>query len=1293
MWLLLLLLLTFNGVAGQNSGITELYEDLESEEQELNNATWDDYTFSETEIKKHLEVEGILRHYRECRGREWSCDKRCRLEFRSETKLCRAPFSGDNCFGIPITYKYSRDFDLIRFPRELAVLSRYPRCWSYLAPLICTTFYRPCSRHFFIEKDERNNVKNGTIELWQLLSLSFCETTYKMCADVVSSGLFPSMVKCEVKRDDSKQSRPKRVLYSSTCLRGFDQIPLSMHGSVCSWPLVSVPKSIAVDNFPVFDECFLPCRSPLISTYLSSRFRVVRFVICSVLAVIFFAISIYLPRCSRNFSESSLVFCVSHAMVSIAVYFSVWSVSVFEYVFTLADCSFDGVSRRYAISHSAFEWCSLQSFVLYAAFLSAFFWLFILYTVTVCPSYFLQLFFLPRSTNVHFRPLLLLHLYGFSALFSGAIMNNLRENDGVSGLCYNGLTTWWKYSISLSPLFFLFFFVVAAGTIILFKQDDLLKVLAKQLAEEGYHKRHIKFGDSNGIEMKEILKVNKHSSDNEADPNFANLNCQDKSSEVVQINSEWKRISNDLLPKNYPRQILGNEFDNYYHLLAKRLTCDRNFGLSSIWTVTSFAFVALYLTISPVIHYLYINTSPEEEIKSIVAYVNCGTAHAINNRSIDWPSDSTWPSPASLESSTCSLPLKEAQERLEGVFVVFIVLPALPFVVLLLAFLTGAMKVRGVFVDAEISKHHDIEELCELVPIAEKTTEHAESMQQNMQLATRDPILEGDGIVNEADASSKSNVNNRFPSNGPYETPNESLSDEKENCVKSENTEDLKQSYECTQEKEREKALINTINQLRGELAFQQSMLINDSAAWNVCLCYMRRTEQLLSQIGDQVYPVNSVNQGLRSLFEEISRVLPTVSDHTIQLWRWMDSVHKAFMKVDYLYGFSNNNGCPHSVFESQDVCRQHSLLALSNYMLRSQSRVRVKEKDLADISSLRVNHGEGKTNTQQECSSDKQSNIPAMGTQPMRNEQSACIPSTNQSFCQQYVARLKRERQIGPNEIANQNQQVPHNVGCDLPETSAGRIDARSHQTQRCQVIPRISAYAGSYSATPRGIFTRLSLPELRLRVQQIKNICAGDQLYPQELTYMLLVAGDITYGGTRPQEGQLFYTMEQLPGIFGTSVPTIDARVGVQDFLTQMRRRALTVVGAVGYHFSLHTTGGTSYTPPVLPPLGLHRSENELVLRRVLGDRDDVLLLLRNFLKEFQFGRMPISPRPDLKLAFSFRNYLAMVATREGFNNDHYEEYITDPVPPTETVSDSHDVENDRGESDDNTDPVPPS
>uniref|UniRef100_A0A0K0D859 Copine domain-containing protein n=1 Tax=Angiostrongylus cantonensis TaxID=6313 RepID=A0A0K0D859_ANGCA len=237
-----------------------------------------------------------------------------------------------------------------------------------------------------------------------------------------------------------------------------------------------------------------------------------------------------------------------------------------------------------------------------------------------------------------------------------------------------------------------------------------------------------------------------------------------------------------------------------------------------------------------------------------------------------------------------------------------------------------------------------------------------------------------------------------------------------------------------------------------------------------------------------------------------------------------MNSVHETSLKLDYLQGVSNDHGHSHSVFESQDVYRQHNLLALSSYLLQSQSRMK---ENSAGMSSVRVNDKVEQTKTQQDCSLNKErSSKFVTEAQKICNEEVACIPSTSQSSHQECVGTSEVERQIGPDQNIRQSQHVPNNVSCD-PSESNGRIGGRSLQTQRYQAIPRISAYASSYSATPRGILTRLSLPELRLRVQQIKNICAGDHLYPQELAYMLLVIGDITQGGNRPQESQFFYAV----------------------------------------------------------------------------------------------------------------------------------------------------------------------
>ncbi|KAJ1356399.1 hypothetical protein KIN20_014106 [Parelaphostrongylus tenuis] len=132
-----------------------------------------------------------------------------------------------------------------------------------------------------------------------------------------------------------------------------------------------------------------------------------------------------------------------------------------------------------------------------------------------------------------------------------------------------------------------------------------------------------------------------------------------------------------------------------------------------------------------------------------------------------------------------------------------------------------------------------------------------------------------------------------------------------------------------------------------------------------------------------------------------------------------------------------------------------------------------------------------------------------------------------------------------------------------------------------------------------------------------------------------MLLLSGDITYGGSRPQEGQFLYTMEELPTVFGTSVPTIDARL----------------------------------QPSRTTSAGFYRTENVNELRRVLGDKDDILLIFPYFLEQFQYGRGPIVARRDIGLVSSFRDYLSMKATRERFSNVHYEEHNTDPVPPAET------------------------
>ncbi|VDN29451.1 unnamed protein product [Cylicostephanus goldi] len=224
----------------------------------------DNFTIDDGDVKSHLQIQATLQHFQECRDKKWSCDRDCRLEFRQKTSKCQLqcqqPFPHDKCFGIPINYKYTRDHDIGRFPVELGVLSHYPRCWSYLGPLICATIFRPCSRHHFIEKEENGSIKNGTIELWQLLGSSLCEKAVQMCDEVIAAGLFPSFIRCKDVNNANHTGMKSRPMYSNNCQHSIDDYPVKTDDGTCPWPLVSESSSLRIDSTPLLDDCYLPCR-------------------------------------------------------------------------------------------------------------------------------------------------------------------------------------------------------------------------------------------------------------------------------------------------------------------------------------------------------------------------------------------------------------------------------------------------------------------------------------------------------------------------------------------------------------------------------------------------------------------------------------------------------------------------------------------------------------------------------------------------------------------------------------------------------------------------------------------------------------------------------------------------------------------------------------------------------------------------------------------------------------------------------------------------------------------------
>ncbi|VDM75706.1 unnamed protein product [Strongylus vulgaris] len=364
---LLMVLALFQEIGAE---FRDYYDDVSEDLHEM----LSNHSIDEGDDTSHLQIHEILQHYGDCRDKEWPCNKHCRLEFRQKTDKCQRPGPGDKCFGIPITYKYTRDFNIDRFPTELGVLSRYPRCWSYLGPLICATLFRPCSHHLFIEKDANGRVK------------------------------------------------------------------------------------------------------------------------------------IYLSRFSKMFAKSSSLFYISHAVISAAGYCFVWSLSLFDLFFTLSECSIEGISRRYAVSHSIFECFVIK-----------------------------------------------------------------RENDGVSGVCYYGLLTWWKYCVSILPIMCLALLLIGLALVIALKRKDLLKSLAvkhalNKLNRAGEEKR---FKASTRFEI------------NDGDV-FACVGGA--ANGPIPITGDRGSENHNLLPEDSLENIFVDEFRKSHYSLSRRFHYERNFGISAKWT-------------------------------------------------------------------------------------------------------------------------------------------------------------------------------------------------------------------------------------------------------------------------------------------------------------------------------------------------------------------------------------------------------------------------------------------------------------------------------------------------------------------------------------------------------------------------------------------------------------------------------------------------------------------------------------------------------------------------------------
>uniref|UniRef100_A0A915EEE5 Uncharacterized protein n=1 Tax=Ditylenchus dipsaci TaxID=166011 RepID=A0A915EEE5_9BILA len=245
---------------------------------------------------------------------KWEYNVNCRLRFPSQPKVdshlqkgrclvdgVRKPAT---CFQEPIHYNYTWNPELASFPSELAILQRFPKCWSKLGSLLCGTIYRPCNlkKVFKHAVGKMQLTDITTDELWQVFYPDFCQNAAKDCSFL--EVLWPSFLRCSdqvpaqiIPTVPKGTDTADLKLFNPSCKVAYVQSPSQPKKYQCLWPLIHEKSEEAMSARPLIDECFMPCRSPLLATQSSFDYF---YYSAAVLCAVSFSIYFYLAWLSRS---------------------------------------------------------------------------------------------------------------------------------------------------------------------------------------------------------------------------------------------------------------------------------------------------------------------------------------------------------------------------------------------------------------------------------------------------------------------------------------------------------------------------------------------------------------------------------------------------------------------------------------------------------------------------------------------------------------------------------------------------------------------------------------------------------------------------------------------------------------------------------------------------------------------------------------------------------------------------------------------------------------------------------
>ncbi|KAI1706096.1 hypothetical protein Ddc_15448 [Ditylenchus destructor] len=314
----------------------------------------------------------------------WEHNEQCRITLaHREESTCKSPnLNEDFCFGTAIKYNYTTGPNMETFPQQFEILSRFPRCWSQLSPLLCARQYRPCKLRTLTVKAKGHNAKetlmsSNKFELWEVLPKTFCTRAKEECGFLVKMNLWPKFLDCEDTIESSKLGKPGNTAtedlkpYNDKCEVNYREAPIKPKMRQCMWPLVGKSSNDVIINAqPLIDDCYLPCRSPLYDDQSSMYF------LAALGLALCFVTWAFLVWFSKIYEDHFSVFLLSNALFSGLVYYAMISLPYFDAVFERTVCTDGGRIRLsppiidLSKAGGALSLCTLSSWLITVSFIS-----------------------------------------------------------------------------------------------------------------------------------------------------------------------------------------------------------------------------------------------------------------------------------------------------------------------------------------------------------------------------------------------------------------------------------------------------------------------------------------------------------------------------------------------------------------------------------------------------------------------------------------------------------------------------------------------------------------------------------------------------------------------------------------------------------------------------------------------------------------------------------------------------------------------------------------------------------